>query len=86
MRLASLNPVFDWDEDDPRVGWLFFDCPHCGARGLVGIKFATTPAPNADRVWTWNGEKDPEKITLTPSLNLSGHWHGFVTAGEVTNA
>lgn len=82
MRLAELNPRFDSDETDPEVGWLFFDCPHCRASGLVGVKFALQPA--GARVWGWNGARDAETITLTPSLNLAGHWHGFVTAGEIT--
>lgn len=38
-------------------------------------------------VWQRTGETF-ETLTLTPSVDASasGHWHGFVRAGEVTNA
>lgn len=46
--------------------------------------------------WKWDGTKviyhgngwtisgDPPKITVTPSINLYGIWHGHITNGVVT--
>lgn len=84
MRLSQLDPDLDTEDMEPGVAWLHFDCPHCGGKGYIGCKIAITPEPGSTRVWKWNGETDPEKITLEPSLNMAGHWHGFVTNGEVT--
>jgi hypothetical protein len=86
VRLAELNPQLDQEAPSPDVAYLSFDCPHCRGPGYITVKIAKTPAPGADRVWTWNGQTDVEKLTLTPSLNFAGHWHGFITNGEVTNA
>lgn len=32
--------------------------------------------------WQWDGNR--EKPTLTPSINVTNGWHGFVTNGELT--
>lgn len=85
MRLSELNPVLDTEDTLPGGAWLHFDCPHCGGKGYIGVKIALEPEPGSKRVWKWNG-KGVEEMTLEPSLNMSGHWHGFVKNGEVTNA
>lgn len=38
----------------------------------------------AGLAWQWNGEGF-ERMSLTPSLDASasGHWHGFITDGEI---
>lgn len=91
MRLSELRPELDVRNENE--AYISFDCPHChmlpnggetdtttGAR--VVIKIAKQSA--GDRVWTWNGETDLEKISITPSINMYDHWHGHVTNGEVT--
>lgn len=99
MRLTDLNPRFYVLVDGgPRVG-LTFECPHCRETRL-GVLFhhrgheamedevihAEAPA-NHDPIWTWDGT-DFTDLSLSPSVDASGrgHWHGFVSNGEVTNA
>jgi Family of unknown function (DUF6527) len=35
--------------------------------------------------WKIQGEPDLETLTITPSIDASasGHWHGFITNGEI---
>lgn len=40
----------------------------------------------AETCWTFTNADDFELISATPSLNIEGHWHGFVTNGEVRSA
>ena len=94
MRLRDLHPMLE--EAGEGAAYLEFDCPaHPGAMlhanvppgfegfpDVVRIKIAT--APQGLRVWGWNGERDFDKMTVTPSINMFDHWHGFVTNGEVT--
>lgn len=37
-------------------------------------------------VWTLHGDEDFRTLTLTPSVDASkaGHWHGFITNGEIS--
>jgi hypothetical protein len=92
MRLSALNPSLE-DAGDG-AAYLEFDCPAHGAgalreggfRDAVRIKIATPLDPHTPQVWGWNGERDFEKLTITPSVDYKEHWHGHVTAGEVTNA
>ena len=98
MRLTELHPTLE-DAGDGAV-YLEFACPAHGVGHMefadpsadppfegfpdvVRIKIA--PGPHTTpRVWGWNGERDFEKLTVTPSIDMKGHWHGFVTNGEVT--
>lgn len=50
-----------------------------------------SPFPNpasgfAAHIWNSDGADDFTTLTLTPSVDASasGHWHGFITNGEVT--
>ena len=84
MRLTELNP--EWADADPDRPWLKFDCPHCRephARIEIPLHKGET---EGSHVWGWNGERDFDKITITPSINFEKHWHGFIRNGEVTNA
>lgn len=96
MRLLELNPRWYVFEDGGlRVG-LTFDCPHCQKERL-GVSFhhqgheamedavIHAKAP-AEKIWTLSGADSFETLTLTPSIDASGvgHWHGFITNGEVT--
>ena len=76
-----------------------FDCPHCsetGQRLAIAIHMDGTnfdPDPDNpqqfatdERVWTISGGETFENLSLTPSVDASasGHWHGFITNGEIT--
>lgn len=74
-----------------------FRCPHCAER--LSVFFANpidggTPAdlpprldptgnPTPAPLWSRTGESF-ETLTLQPSVDAAGHWHGFITAGEIT--
>jgi hypothetical protein len=99
MRLSALNPsIRDAGEGAvylefacPAHGVGHMTCavpeadpPFEGFPDVIRIKIATPLEPGSPRVWGWNGERDFEKLTITPSVDYQGHWHGHVTAGEVT--
>ena len=98
MKLDDLDPRW-WcfENGGPRVG-LTFICPHCQEIRL-GIAFhhrgheaiedqyirAHGPAGNDDHIWTIESGEDFHNLTLTPSIDASksGHWHGFITDGQI---
>lgn len=62
-------------------GRFVFGCPkgrgYCGGI-IIGNGFK--PQHGACPTWQWDG--NPDKPTLTPSINCKGCWHGWLTAGE----
>lgn len=43
-----------------------------------------TTGPRSPGFWGWDGNEDAP--TLTPSLHVIGHWHGWVRAGMLVEA
>jgi hypothetical protein len=98
MKLTDLNPRwFVLQTDGQRVG-LTFECPHCREtrlgivfhrRGYEAIDDAYVRAhhrgADADFIWTLVSGEDFDTLTVTPSVNAeaAGHWHGFITNGEI---
>lgn len=98
MRLTDLAPRwYVLEADGPRIG-LTFLCPQC-QQERIGVAFhhhgaaamedpyilAHHGADDTQHVWDLVGQDDFATLTLTPSIDASknGHWHGFVTAGEI---
>ena len=92
MRLSTLEPVLDvTGEGRARLS---FACPVHGVGAMrsdgefpdrVDIPIATPlEGPPLVHSWRWNGETDFEKLTIAPSVHYFEHWHGHVTAGEVS--
>ena len=97
MRLCDLNPHW-YTLDGRRVGITFL-CPHCrethlgvafhhdGKQALEDDAYilAHHGANDAQHIWDLLGQEDFETLTLTPSIDASkdGHWHGFITAGNI---
>jgi hypothetical protein len=100
VNLATLNPhwvaVSNASPNSPlesaRIG-VSFDCPCCRKTRLM-ILFRNTIGPTlsawpylclGDKFWDRQGETFDD-LTLSPSIDCSksGHWHGFITAGEVS--
>jgi hypothetical protein len=99
MRLRDLNPRWACDADiviggikqhfEGRTGMaVSFDCPHCRVIRLA-VWFGNPidglpPTDDATHLWQRSGETF-DALTLTPSIDASkeGHWHGFITAGEI---
>lgn len=95
MKLTDLHPkFFVFEEGGPRVGLTFY-CPHC-LDARLGVVFhheghqaieddyIHAKSPATQHIWTESGD-DFEHLTLSPSVDASasGHWHGFITNGEV---
>lgn len=98
MKLTDLDPrwIGFGTDHESRLG-LTFECPHCRTQ-RIGVAFhrqgheaiddaaiiASNPEMSGRPIWTMTGTGF-EDLTLTPSIDASaaGHWHGFVTAGEI---
>lgn len=99
MKLIELDPRWACDADiviggtvkhfKNRHGMaLSFECPHCRVIRLA-VWFSNPidklpPTDDMKTLWTRVGESF-ETLTLTPSIDASsdGHWHGFITDGEI---
>ena len=95
MQLTDLDPRWIGDGiGGARIG-LSFDCPHCRTQRLAvpfhssAIEYlvdGVTVARGWDvgHIWDMTGSSF-EDLTLTPSVDASssGHWHGFITNGEI---
>jgi uncharacterized protein DUF6527 len=60
------------------------DPPFEGFPDVIRIKIAPPIEAQTPQVWGWNGETDFNKLTIKPSVDYKGHWHGHVINGEVT--
>lgn len=93
MRLVDLNPRW-WAAAGRHGQGIRFDCPCCVAAGrppvLVLVAFANPldgGAPCAERSPHWSRQGETfDDLTISPSIDGSstGHWHGWVTAGEIS--
>ena len=68
---------------------VFFRCPACtDGHGIIawfrdrGVPDEELPGPGR---WAPVGT-GIDDLTLMPSINVKGCWHGFVKDGEITNA
>ena len=98
MKLTELNPRWVGLFEKLFDG-VSFDCPHCKTQRLAVRSsppidpdgwWPKIAQPTYDGIKVWHrGSGDTfETLTLTPSVNadidFAGHWHGFITNGEVT--
>ncbi len=93
MRLTDLDPGW-FTTTTGRTGMgVTFRCPcKAGCDQYLGVWFANPvdggppAAPDIDPKPRWQRSGDTfELLTLTPSIDVSssGHWHGFITNGEI---
>lgn len=93
MKLTDLDPHWvNAGLNQPMIG-ISFVCPHCrecGSTTRLAVYFAEG-APGAtaavhltDKVWQKTGDTF-DTMSFTPSIDASahGHWHGFITNGEI---
>lgn len=84
MRLTDLKP--EWEHDNT---YLVFICPTCArkedGRGDCWIMIPVKQVEGGPKPWSWNGEKNFEKITITPSIwhHCKTDPHFFITEGEI---
>lgn len=98
MKLTDLEPRWFSTSSDPHARHGFtFRCPHCADTRLgVAVHVDGTnfdPEPDnaqcfatGETVWSITGGSSFDDISLTPSVDASkhgGHWHGFITNGEI---
>lgn len=95
MKLENLNPKWVTDawghHSDAKFG-ITFKCPHCSKR--LGVMFknpigetnqdALWAIPIASLKWDRKGETF-ESLSLSPSIDVKGHWHGYIRNGQVEN-
>lgn len=96
MKITELNPRWV-GYDGLRLG-VSFDCPHCIIQRLLvpfhhkGFEhiedFHILPHTANGNIWSEVNPADDsfDNLSLIPSIDCSGsgHWHGFITNGEVT--
>ena len=96
MKLIELDPHwFALESGGPIVGITFL-CPHCRlerigvafhhlGREAMEDQYIKAHSPSTGHIWSATGA-DFASLSLSPSIDASnaGHWHGFVTNGEVT--
>lgn len=62
---------------DSGDGSILHWCPGCESLHLIQTQ---KPSPNG-AIWRWDG--DAESPTFTPSINIVGHCHYFISAGQI---
>lgn len=97
MRLADLDPRwYVATKLGPRVGFTF-NCPHCPSDdphrlgvavhqdGLIDPEPENPKCWPPGHVWEMTGGEFWDTLSLTPSVDASkaGHWHGFITNGQI---
>lgn len=85
-------PVAAWTDAHREVGamWRWPDgdddgreCWEVQLPGGGGLWWTTLRASSDGRTWrTWDVTGTPPKITVHPSINVPGRWHGFITEGR----
>jgi hypothetical protein len=93
MKLTDLDPNWIVDREGRTGMGVTFRCPcRPGCDTYLGVWFANPidggPPASAELMpkprWQRSGESF-ETLTLAPSVDASasGHWHGFITSGQV---
>lgn len=79
MRMMDLNPSL---KGNALRGVVVFDCPtHRNHR--IRVDFHAGPHGTVDGVFLWNARGPLDRLTLSPSIDVAGCWHGFVTDGHM---
>lgn len=98
MKLTDLKPRYFVVGSNPHPVGITFSCPHChetGQRLAIALHMDGTnfdPDPDNpqqfaadERIWEITGGDSFKNLSLSPSVDASksGHWHGFITNGEI---
>lgn len=80
--LLSQIGDFAWSVGDAAVEGLLINAPRIDgtSRGVVYIPVQLGPN-SPGKHWGWDGNRD--RPTLTPSIHWLGHWHGYLTSGQL---
>lgn len=98
MKLNELAPRYFVSSLSGHPIGITFGCPHChetGQRLAIAIHIDGTGIdpdplnpqqfPTDERIWTVAGGDSFDNLSLSPSIDASasGHWHGYITGGEI---
>jgi hypothetical protein len=98
VKLTELEPRYFVRHEGGQPVGITFDCPHCPGSGprlaialhMDGTNFDPDPDnpqqfETDDTIWTIAAGDSFDNLSLTPSVDASksGHWHGFITNGEI---
>ena len=93
VKLSSLEPR--WVRYERRDVGVSFLCPHCNSfrveilflnpgDGLPSVPRGTAEVPdNGGQRWARSGLSWDE-LSLSPSVDAPGHWHGYILDGSAT--
>lgn len=100
-RLIKEPSIADWDKIRPGDMWFISRTSgadqlapeHATRRQLVVCLPGPTHFAVYGPTWTkdgagphgWNVVGDPPNLTITPSINCSGVYHGYITNGVITD-
>lgn len=90
MRLVDYDP--QWVSEGNRQGMgVRFRCPHCETNLVIWFSNPLDKGQPPDRIrhraplWKRTGDTF-ETLSLVPSINAIGHWHGMVSNGDLITA
>lgn len=76
------DPNEDWKRNLPLDQLVVLEeYPIRGQLVSLYITSVQYPAENKSPLWTWDGNQ--ENPTITPSINVIGRWHGYLTNGKL---
>lgn len=86
MKLAGLHPRWMESPDGRKIA-IEFDCPtHPNGDCKMFVPF-TDPRTGGTQMYAWRKEGETfETLTLSPSIQYVGHWHGHVLNGEIVTS
>jgi len=77
-----LKDLGKFSEYDGEREGIIFRCPNCGVYGGVHFLDSKYAAKYPSPVWARSGDT-LETISLTPSVRMIGHFHSWITSGEL---
>jgi len=79
--LTFLCPCCVGTERETHLGIAF----HHKGHEAIDDEYVRAHGHGGEHIWELNSEEDFHNLTLAPSIDASksGHWHGFITNGEI---
>lgn len=94
MKLSDLSPewvnVSEKEPDEKVQRYIDFRCPKCPDEPMpdyenMRCRIMIPVGEHGTKIWSWNGEVDFEKVTLSPSIwhHCESDPHFFIQNGEI---
>lgn len=78
--LLENGEVGDWAFSNDGIN-LWFRYPDLNHPNDNFVRCNIKPTEKDTTCWQWDGNR--EAPTLTPSVNVIGHWHGYLRVGKL---